>query len=150
MSFRDSPGFTALTFFGPCLGLLAACAQQPAPAPTPLPDSHPLQGYWEGDDEGGDRVSLTIEGSSLYFYRREDFQYDASIALIPDTDPAEFHATILDTPRTVDSQGDVVVAIYAFENGTLHLVAVSDPEGERSFDDNVISRYRLERVQDGE
>ena len=149
MSLRDSLGLTALACLGPRLGLLAACAQQPTPDPTPLPASHPLQGTWKGDD-GSDKVTVTIEGSSLYFYRGPDFQYDASIALIPDTDPPEFHATILDTPRTTDSQGELVVAIYAFENDTLHLVAISDPEGERSFDDNVLSRYYLERVPAGE
>jgi len=151
MSLRDKLGLTALTFFGSCLFLClpAACAQQPSPDPTPIPESHPLQGYWEGDD-GSEEVTVTIEGNSLYFYRRADFQYDTSFELVPGTDPAELRATILDTPRTTDSAGDVVIAIYEFENGTLHLAAINKVEGEpASFDEN-LGKYRLERVQAGE
>ena len=141
-----------------CLALHAACAEQPPAAPSPqpvpepeltpepAPEAHPLQGTWEGDGDSG-AVTLTIAGDSLYFYARPDFQYDATFKLVPDSDPAELHATILDTPRTTDSQGELVVAIYEFEDGALTLAAVDKPEGATASFDNAISRYRLERVQ---
>jgi uncharacterized protein (TIGR03067 family) len=146
MSLRDSLGLTAL--FGPCLclGLHAGCAQQPVSEPVPIPRSHPLHGSWEGDGDSG-KVSLTIEGNSLYFYARPDFQYDTSFTLVPDTDPPQLRATILDTPRTTDGAGDVVIAIYDFEDGTLRLAAVDRDEGEPASFDDVISQYRLEKVQ---
>jgi len=148
MSLRNSLGATALAFFGPCLCLClhAGCAEQPASAPPPVPESHPLQGYWEGDGDSG-QVSMTITGNSLYFYARPDFQYDTTFTLIPDTDPPELHATILDTPRTTDSAGDLVIAIYEFEDGTLNIAAVDKSDGEPTSFDDAISRYRLERVQ---
>jgi hypothetical protein len=147
MSLKDSLGATALTFVGPCLCLClhAACAQPPAPAPLPAPEPDLLQGYWEDDGDSG-TVSMTIEGNSLYFYRRSDFQYDTTFTLVPGTEPLELHATILDSPRTTDSEGDLVIAIYEFEDGALNLAAIDKPDEEASFD-NVISRYRFERAQ---
>lgn len=147
MRLGNSLGATALTFFGPCLCLClqAACAQQPSPAPPPIPATHPLQGTWEADTDSG-KVSLTIEGNSLYFYERPDHQFDTTFTLAPDTDPPELHATILDSPRTSGSEGDLVVAIYAFEDGTLHLAAVDKVEGEPASFDKALSEYRLERV----
>ena len=146
MSFRDSLGATALTFFGPCLCLHAACARPPS-APPPALGSHPLQGYWEGDGDSG-TVSMTIAGNSLHFYARPDFQYDTTFKLVPGTDPPELHATILDSPRTSDGAGELVITIYEFEDGTLHLAAVDKSDGA-SFDD-ALSRNRFERVQASE
>lgn len=146
MSFRDSLGATALTFCGPCLCLclLAACSKQSPSAPPVALESHPLQGYWEGDGDSG-TVSMTIAGNSLYFYARPDFQYDTTFTLVPGTDPPELHATILDSPRTSDGAGELVIAIYEFEDGTLHLTAVDKSDGA-SFDD-ALSRNRFERVE---
>ena len=112
MSLRDSLGATALTFFGPCLCLClhAACAKQQPSAPLPAPEPHLLQGYWEDDGDSGP-VSMTIAGDSLYFYARPDFQYDTTFTLAPGTDPPELHATILDSPRTSGSVGELVIAI---------------------------------------
>lgn len=148
MSLRDSLSATALTFFGPCLCLClhAACAKQPASEPAPIPESHPLQGYWESEG-ASDTVSMTIAGNSLYFYQRPDFQYDTTFTLIPGTDPQELHVTILDSPRTSDNAGEQVVAIYEFENDTLRLAAVNKPDGEPATFDHADSEYRLERVQ---
>ncbi len=146
MSLRDSLSATALTFLGPCLCLClhAACAKQPPCAPPVAPEPHPLQGYWEGDGDSG-TVSMTIAGDSLYFYARPDFQYDTTFTLAPGTDPPELHATILDSPRTSGSAGELVIAIYEFEEGTLHIAAVDKSDGA-SFDD-ALSRNRFERVQ---
>jgi hypothetical protein len=141
----------------PLLGLLVACAEQrppeivPAPEPQAGPVASVLQGHWQstGESDSGD-CTLTIQGDSLYFYARPDFQYDATIELIPDTDPAEFHATILDTPRTTDSAGEVVVAIYALEDGGLRLAAVDKVEGEVPSFDRALSKYRFERVAEAD
>jgi uncharacterized protein (TIGR03067 family) len=151
MGLRDLLSATAFTFVGPCLCLClhAACAQQPSSEPAPIPESHPLQGTWESDGDS-DTVSVTIAGNSLYFYRRPDFQYDTTFTLVPDSDPLELRATILDSPRTTDSAGDVVIAIYELEEGTLHLAAVDKVEGEPASFAETISDYRLERVQAGE
>lgn len=148
MSLGDSLGGTALLFFGPCLGLglHAGCAKQPPSALSPAPEPHPLEGTWEGTGDSG-TVSMTILGNSLYFYARENFQYDATFTLVPGTDPLELHATILDTPRTTDSAGERVIAIYELEGGTLHIAAVDKSDGEPASFDDVISGYVLERVE---
>ncbi len=146
MSFRDSLGATALTFFGPCLCLHAACAKQPAIARRPAPEAHLLQGYWEDDGDSG-TVSMTIAGDSLYFYERPDFQYDTTFTLAPGTAPPELHATILDSPRTTDSAGELVIAIYEFEEGTLNIAVVDKSDGEPASFDHASSRYRFERAQ---
>jgi len=146
MSLRHSLGAVTLTSIGPCICLLAACAKQPPAAPPSISASHPLQGYWEDDGDSG-KVSLTIEGNSLYFYARPDFQYDTTFTLVPGSDPPELQATILDSPRTTDSEGEVVIAIYEFEDGTLNLAAVDKPDGATASFDEVISRYSFERVQ---
>ena len=151
MSLRNSLGLTALTFFGPCLCLClhAACAKQHPSEATPVPESHPLLGTWEGDGNSG-KVTVTIEGNSLHFYERPDFQYDTAFTLVPGTDPQQLRTTILDTPRTSDGAGDVVIAIYEFEGETLHLAAVDKVEGEAASFDDATNQYRLERVQVGE
>lgn len=142
MRIRKALGRTSLTLFLPGLGLclLAACAQPPAFETTPAPEAQRLQGTWKEGD-----VSVTIEGNSLYFYQRPDFQYDTIFELIPDTEPAQLRATILDSPRTTDSEGDVVYAIYAFEGEVLRLAAIDTSEGVTPSFDDVDSQYRLER-----
>lgn len=147
MSLTDSLGAAALTFTGPCLclGLLAACAKQLPSAPPLDPGPHPLQGRWEGDGDSAG-VTMTIAGDSLYFYARPDFQYDTIFTLAPDTDPPELHATILDSPRTTDSVGERVIAIYAFKDGALDIAVVDKPDGAPvSFDKN-IARYHFARA----
>lgn len=133
-------------------GLLLGCARQPpspplvTPATSATPGLQSLEGIWEGDGDSG-KVTLTIAGNSLYFYSRPDFQYDATFTLVSDTDPPELHATILDSPRTTDSEGELVVAIYTFENGTLHMAAIDKVDGVPASFDRAISRYRFERVR---
>ena len=148
MSLRVSLGATALTFFGPCLCLClhAACAKQPHSTPPAAPEPHRLQGHWEGDGDSG-TVSMTIAGDSLYFYARPDFQYDAVFTLAPGTDPPEMHATILDTPRTVDSAGELVIAVYSLVGDTLDLAVVDKSDGRSPSFDQGIGRYLLQRVR---
>jgi len=124
---------------------MSAQPQSPEPpaAEAIASETPSLQGTWEGEGDSG-KVSLTIAGDSLYFYARPDFQYDTTFVLVPGSDPPELHATILDSPRTTDSAGETVIAIYVLEGDTLELAAVNKSEGA-SFD-NALSRYRLQRA----
>jgi hypothetical protein len=90
---------------------------------------------------------MTIAGDSHYFYARPDFQYDTTFTLVPDSDPPELHATILESPRTTDSAGELVIAIYEFENGMLNIAVVDKSDGAPASFDDTIARYRFERVQ---
>ena len=90
---------------------------------------------------------MTIAGDSLYFYQRPDHQYDTTFTLVPGTDPPELHATILDSPRTSGSVGELVIAIYEFEDGTLNIAVVDKSDGEPASFDHATSRYRFERAQ---
>ena len=128
------------------LGLLgmAACSGAANETKEPVPKPETLQGSWE-DTLGENRSRLEIQGASLYFYDRPDFQYDTTFQLTPGTNPMEFQATILDSPRTTDSDGEVVTAIYAFEEGLLKVAVVSKEEGKTpSFEDS-ISQYLFRR-----
>lgn len=136
----------SLTFLAPCLCLLAACAKQLSSAPRPAPEPRLLQGTWESDGDSG-TVSMTIAGDSLYFYARPDFQYDTTFRLAPDTDPPELHATILDSPRTTDSAGELVIAIYALTEDTLDIAVVDTSDGAPASFDDAIARYHFERIQ---
>ena len=106
MNLSDSLPNSSRNLIGPCLGLglLAACAQEPVSAPPSASVPRALEGVWE-DDRGSDTVKITIEGNSLHFYERPDFQYDTTFTLVPGTDPQELHATILDSPKTTDGAG---------------------------------------------
>lgn len=120
----------------------------PPTSPDPSADApvaHPLQGTWEGDGDAGP-CSLTVEGDRLFFHARPDFQYEATFTLVPDSDPAEFHATIVEGPRTTDSAGERVVAIYSLEGNALRLAAVDKPDGEPGSFDRAMARYQLERT----
>ena len=93
---------------------------------------------------------MTIAGDSLYFYARPDFQYDTTFTLAAGTDPPELHATILDSPRTTDSEGERVIALYELEEGTLNIAVVDRSDGEPASFDDAIARYRFEKVREPE
>ena len=57
------------------------------------------------------------------------------------------HATILDSPRTTDSAGELVIAIYEFEDGALNIAVVDKTDGAPLSFDDAIARYHFERVQ---
>lgn len=144
MKHGDSFGAKVLAFLG--LGLLAACARPPRSTPPHAPEPHALQGYWETDG-ASDPTQLTVEGDTLWFYRGDDFQYDATFTLVPETDPPELHATILDTPRTTDSVGELVIAVYDLTDGVLDIAVVDKSDGKPTSFDQGIGRYRFERIQ---
>jgi hypothetical protein len=122
---------------GLLLCLAAGCAEPP-PAPTgPAPEPHLLQGHWDARNES-DEYWMNIEGDSLYYYSRPDFQYDTTFKLIPGADPPQLRATILDTPRSTDSAGEVVFVIYELADDSLTMgVFDENGEGPPSFDEVV-------------
>jgi uncharacterized protein (TIGR03067 family) len=114
-----------------------------------------LQGTWEGFFlEGGgpdgaivkwtNTIRVTISGNSLYFQRDPNFWFETTITLPAGTDPQQLHATI---KRGVTSVGQVIVAIYKVENGTLTL-ATDNGSGEAlKVFEGAPNRYELRKVQ---
>ena len=88
-----------------------------------------LQGSWEGEAAAG-KSSVTITGNSLHYYARTDFWFETTFTLSAGADPKQLRATINDSaPPTNNTLGQVVVAIYKIEDGTLTLAYNQDPEG---------------------
>lgn len=95
-------------------------------APRMTADLQRLQGLWQGRGPGGEG-SVTIAGNSLRFEARPDFWYETTIALHPDVDPKQLHATIDDESASHKPDvGRVVVAIFKFEGETLTLGVIDD------------------------
>ena len=115
----------------------------------------PLQGTWEGFDVGDKaraKITITITGNSLHFYRGSDFWFETTITLPADTDPKPLRATIKDCPPSQrDSIGKVVVAIFKIEDGILTLVPTNGgddiPKNFDATDDQGLTRYELRKVQ---
>src|SRR6476469_4711088 len=83
-----------------------------------------LQGKWEGVDAGnktGAKITITITGNSLHFFRDKDFWFENTITLPAGKDPQQLHATIKGNAPSggTSSIGKVVVAIFKIEDGTL-------------------------------
>jgi uncharacterized protein (TIGR03067 family) len=129
----------------------AQCAaNQPSNAELQL-----LQGTWEGfflemagpDGplvKGTNTITVTITGNSLHFHRDTNFWFETTIKLIAGTKPKQLHAKI---ERGSNSTGEVVVAIYKIEDGTLTL-ATDNGAGEalKVFEASP-NRYELRKVQ---
>jgi uncharacterized protein (TIGR03067 family) len=115
----------------------------------------PLQGTWEGVMVGQENanITITITSNSLHFYRDTNFWFATTFTQPAGTDPKQLHATIKDCAQGQESSvGQVVVAIYKIEDGTLTLVALGgdDEERPKSFEatqDKGLSRYELRKVQ---
>ena len=126
---------------------------QPANAELQL-----LQGTWEGvlaGDKAQQKVTVTITGNSLHFYRDTNFWWKTTMTLSADTNPRQLHAVITDchdcAPQQENSVGKVVVAIFKIEDGTLTLATGNgDGVAPKSFEgtvDNGLNRYELRKVQ---
>jgi hypothetical protein len=122
--------------------LMPGCASRP-PTASEL-ELQRLQGYWEGDGAAG-KCSITITGNSLHFYARPDFWYKTTFALPAGTDPKQLHATIKDSSLPTNGIGQVVLAIFKIEDGTLTL-AVEGDEPPKTFA-GASARYDLKKVQ---
>ena len=96
-------------------------------------------------------ITITITGNSLHFHRDTNFWFDTTITLPAGTNPKQLHATIKGCPPPADSIGQVVVAIFKIEDGTLTLATGNgDGEAPKSFEatgDNGLNRYELRKIQ---
>jgi len=123
------------------------CVAQPIAA-----ELKPLQGTWEGTEAGErssrENVTITITGNSFHFHRDTNFWFDTTIVLPAGTNPKQLHATIKGGPPSqADSIGQVVVAIFKIEGGTLTLATGNgDGEAPKSFE-AAPNRYELRKVQ---
>ena len=111
-----------------------------------------LQGTWEGvlvGDKAHQKITITITGNSLHFNRDTNFWFDTTITLPAGTNPKQLHATIKGGPPSqADSIGQVVVAIFKIEDGTLTLATGNgDGEAPKSFEATGLNRYELRKVQ---
>src|SRR5262245_29370389 len=136
MIHKALPGFTALSLLLPCLllGLQAGCT-----ANRPTTALQRLQGTWEGfslsrktpdapyiKPELPDQVIITIKGDSLHFHRDTNFWWETTVTLPAGPDPQHFQATIQGSADGTNSNGQVVIAFYKFEDGTLTLGGIRD------------------------
>lgn len=138
------------------LGLLCTACQS-MPTQTAM-DLERLQGHWEGQGPGG-AISVTISDRSLRYTQPNadpekppSFWYDTTFTLIPDTDPKQLHATIVDNVHETHI-GTVVVTIFKIEGETLTLGVVEDFEApptepivgdwDWAFDQFVVDRVRV-------
>jgi hypothetical protein len=106
-----------------------------------------------GQEKDG-KITITITGNSLHFYRDKNFWWETTFTLLAGTDPKQLHATIKDCPDNArDSIGKVVFAIFKIEDGTLTLASIrtpdSAPEPPINFDseETMSGRYELRKVQ---
>jgi hypothetical protein len=93
------------------------------------------------------KVTITITGDSLHFYRDKGFWFETTITLPAGNDPEQLHATIKDCAEK-GSIGEVVKAVYKIENGTLTLATIGDDaEGTADSFQNAGTRYELRKVK---
>jgi uncharacterized protein (TIGR03067 family) len=146
MPLKGALGFT-LSLLMPCvlLCLLAACKTNPPSAA----ELRRLQGTWEGfpaKSKSPNKCILTITGNSLRFQRSDQF-YEATFTLPPETSPQQLRATI--TAFTNSSGaiaiGEVISAIYKFEDGTLNLT--EDPRKMANGEEDARFLFKLQKVQ---
>lgn len=138
-------GLTALTLLAlSSAALLTADQNITSPADAELKR---LQGYWEGEGEGG-KCSIAITNSTL-FYRAGTSWFQTTFILPKSTDPRQLHATITESSAPKDnSVGTVVTTIFKIEDETLTLVTFhgSEKPSPEAFD-NVPGRYTVKKAQ---
>ena len=99
-----------------------------------------------GQEKDG-KITITITGNALHFHRDTNFWFDTTMTLPAGTNPKQLHATIKACPPQ-DSIGQVVVAIFKIEDGTLTLATGNgDGEAPKSFEATGLNRYELRKVQ---
>ena len=130
---------------------LTANAKWAANQPTAV-GLQSLQGTWEGvlvGDQTHQKITITITGNSLHFYRDTNFWFEATITLPAGKDPKQLHATIKGSPPSqADSIGQVVRAFFTIENGTLTLATIGDDAEETAKGFAAAgTRYDLRKVQ---
>jgi len=124
---------------------LAAKAKDAANQPTVV-ELDRLQGYWEGEGDGG-KCSITITGNSLH-YRAGTNWHETTFTLPAATDPQQLHATIKDCwPPSKDAIGQEVFAIFRIEGETLTLVTYDPSEDPPKTFASATNRYVVKKVQ---
>ena len=100
-------------------------------------------------DKSHEKITITITGNSLHFNRDTNFWFETTITLPASKDPKQLHATIKGGPPSqADSIGQVAVAIFKIEDGTLTLATGNgDGEAPKSFEATGLNRYELRKVQ---
>ena len=164
MTVKVPPGFTALVLLLPCLllGLQTGCATNRAAAGA----RQSLQGKWEGfslgretpggpylKSESSSKITITITGDSLHFYQGTNFWYKAKFTLPTGPDPQQLHATIIGSAEGTNSIGQVIIAFYKKEDGTLTLGGIRDqgstaawPKSFEAAEDTMTGRYELRKA----
>jgi uncharacterized protein (TIGR03067 family) len=135
MTLKESPGFRALSLLMLCLLLClpVGCKTNPSTAAK----LQRLQGTWEGvlvGQEKDGKITVTITGHSLHFYRDTNFWYETTFTLPPGTGPQQMRTTITGGK---DSVGKMVPLIFKIGDGNLTLAVNQDNEHEppKGFDD---------------
>lgn len=148
--------FTVLFLILPCLLLGAPTGS--IPTPTAAAELQRLQGTWEGGVVGGppqERITIKVSGNSFHFHRDTNFWFETTIALPAGTNPQQLHATIQHSAPPEQSNGQVVVAIFKIEGGTLTLVTggggADEPPTHFDIAENkALTRYELRKVESKE
>lgn len=102
-------------------------------------------------DQSKTKITITITGNSLHFYRDTNFWFETTITLPASTDPQQLHATIKNSAPPAEAIGQVVRAIFKIEDGTLTLATIGDdaedtPKSFEAIKDQG-TRYELRKVQ---
>ena len=149
---KKTLGFTAFSLLLPCLllGLQAGCTTN---EPT-ASELQRLQGKWEGVGQEKDgKITITFTGNSLHFHRDTNFWFETTFTLPAGTDPQQLHATIKrSSPPPNDPIGELVVAIFKIEDGTLTLAmnqfaAREPPKSFEANEEKEMSFHEFRNVQ---
>ena len=97
-------------------------------------------------DEAHQKVTITITGDSLHFYRDTNFWFKTTFTLPPGTNPLELHATIKDCSGPRDPIGKVVVALFKFEDDTMTLAPRGDDSDDSPKNFEGSTRYELRKI----
>ncbi|MEO6245085.1 MAG: hypothetical protein ABIQ12_06585 [Opitutaceae bacterium] len=149
-----------MKLFRPIITVVCLVASFIAHAGEPLPANAKcaalplLQGAWEGvlvGDKLQKKVTVTITGNALHFYRDRNFWFETTVTLPAGKDPKQLHATLTGrSPSQPVDIGRVVRAFFKLEDEALTLATISDEAEEtpKSFEAAVGTRYELRKVQD--
>ena len=148
--------FLALLLLCVLVGPSAGAPSQPADAAL-----QGLQGTWQGfrmvrqaptgpyiKEDPDSKITITVRGDSLHFYRDPDFWFETTIALPAGSGPQQLHATIKEPEN---SRGDVVISFFKIEGDTLTLGGIRDPDSTaelpKTFEEAAGARYELLKVE---
>ena len=103
--------------------------------------------------ESSSKITITITGDSLHFYQGTNFWYKAKFTLPTGPDPQQLHATIIGSAEGTNSIGQVIIAFYKMEDGTLTLGGIRDqgstaawPKSFEAAEDTMTGRYELRKA----